>query len=168
MTEAAAKHPLQEAADRRLAEAEGIVRDLGAAIERIERERRRVRPEDWDTLFRQMRDLIVALGTHPFIAGDVHAEMLVARMCGAADLEDFDRRVSDLGEYIAGKLAYNAALKAVREGREPDPAELIPRRFGGSAPNGGRVVAQLGPSGSDFDLTGEAVSPALRRGILRL
>lgn len=163
-----ARDPLQEAADRRLAEVEAIVHDLGAAIERIERERRKVRPEDWDTLFRQMRAALEALGTHPFLAGDLHAEMLLSRMTAAADLEEFDKRVDALGDYVAGKLAYNATLKALREGREPDPAELQPRRFGGTAPGAARVVAQFGPSGSDFELTGEPAGPKARRGILRL
>lgn len=167
MTEAEAD-PLMQAANRRLAESEAALAALGEALQRIERERRRVRPEDWETLFRQMKTAIVQLGTHPFVAGDIHAEMLLARMAASADLEELDRRTDALGEYIAGKLAYNAALKAVRQGQDPDPASLIPRRFGATAPGAGRVVAQHGPSGSDFDLSGDGAAIQPRRGILRL
>lgn len=160
--------PMTEAADRRLAEVQGIVRDLGDWLARIERERRRVRPSDWDTLFRQMQTLFVELGSHPFLSGDAHAEMLLARMAAASDLDEFDRRTTDLGDYVAGKLAYNAALRAVREGREPDPADLRPRSFGASAPGAGRVVAQFGPSGSDFTIADDPAPTRERRGILRL
>lgn len=168
MTEADNDDPILAAANQRLADVQAIVRDLGEAMARIERERRRVLPSDWDTLFRQMQTLFVELGTHPFLAGDAHAEMLLARMGAASDLEEFDRRVSALGEYVAGKLAYNAALRAVREGREPDPADLIPRSFGASAPGAGRVVAQVGPSGSDFAIASDPAPVEQRRSILRL
>lgn len=167
MTETGAD-PLMQAADRRLAESEAALAALAEALQRIDRDRRRVRPEDWDTLFRQMKSAMVQLGTHPFIAGDIHAEILLARMAASADLEELDRRTDVLGEYIAGKLAYNAALRALRDGQEPDPASLIPRRFGATAPGAGRVVAQHGLSGSDFDLSGDGAVPQPRRGILRL
>lgn len=165
---AAEPDPTLAAANRRLAEVEGVVRDLGDAIARIHRERRRVLPSDWDTLFRQIHSLFLDLAAHPFLAGDSHAEMLLARMAASSDLEEFDKRVTDLGDYVAGKLAYNAALKALRDGREPDPGDLIPRRFGASAPGAGRVVAQFGPSGSDFALSDEPAPARARRGILRL
>lgn len=160
--------PVLAAAEQRLADTQAAIVSLAEAIERIERERRRVRPEDWDTLFRQMRSAMLELASHPFLAGDVHAEMLLSRMAAAADLPELDRQVDALGEYIAGKLAYNAALRAVRDGKEPDPAALMPRRFGATAPGAGRVVAQHGPSGSDFDLSGESAAALPRRGILRL
>jgi hypothetical protein len=168
VTEAEPADPILAAAQQRLAETQRIVRELGEAMSRIDRERRRVRPEDWDTLLRQIQTLFVELGTHPFLAGDAHAEMLLARMGAASDLEEFDRRVTDLGQYVAGKLAYNAALRALREGREPDPADLIPRSFGASAPGAGRVVAQGGPSGSDFAIASDPAPAEQRRSILRL
>lgn len=159
---------LMAAADRRLAETEATIAALAETMARIERERRRVRPEDWDTLFRQMRTAVQQLASHPFLAGDTHAEMLLTRMAAAPDLAEFDRRVDALGEYVAGKLAYNAALRAVRDGQEPDTADLIPRRFGASAPGAGRVVAQHGPSGSDFDLNHDGSAALPLRGSLRL
>lgn len=160
--------PVMEAAERRLADTQSTLRALSAAMERIDRERRRVRPSDWDTLFRQMHTLFLELARHPFLAGDVHAEMLLARMAAAPDLEEFDKRVSALGDYVGGKLAFNAAIVAAREGREPDPSDLIPRKFGATAPGLGRVVGQFGPSGSDFALSDEAQPERARRGILRL
>lgn len=160
--------PVMIAAKARLDEAERIVAELGIALARIERERARVRPEDWDTLFRQMARIMTELATHPFLAGDEHAEMLIGRAALSDDLEMFDARISELGEYVAGKLAYHEALKAVREGREPDPALLVPRRFGASAPGAGRAEAQAGPSGSDFEVTGKAEPVVVRREILRL
>ena len=155
-------------ADERMRSTETILRDLGQAMVEVERERRRVRPEDWATLFRQMRDVLQQLLTHPFIAGDAHAEMLATRMLAASDMVEFDTRLDRFGEYIAGKLAYNAALAAIREGREPDPASLIPRKFGASAPGAGRVVGRHGPSGSDFEIAGGGETVQPRRGILRL
>lgn len=167
MTDTAAD-PVLAAAEQRLADTHAAMQSLTDSLARIERERRRVRPEEWETLFRQMRSAMLELASHPFLAGDVHAEMLLSRMASAADLPDLDRRVDALGEYLAGKLAYNAALRAVRDGKEPDPGVLMPRRFGASAPGAGRVVAQHGPSGSDFDLSGESAAALPRRGILRL
>ncbi len=160
--------PAPQDGDRRLAESLATIDALTEALARIDRERRRVRPEDWDTLFRQMRTAVQQLAAHPFLAGDAHAEMLLTRMAASPDLAEFDSRVDDLGEYVAGKLAFNAALRAVRDGKEPDATALVPRRFGATAPGAGRVVAQHGPSGSDFDLTGEGAMAQPRRGILRL
>lgn len=169
MTEAEREHhAIVSAANARLAEAEGIVAELGRSIAAIERERRRVRPDDWDTLFRQMRDVLVQLSSHPFLAGDLHAEMLLSRLAGAADLPDLDARVDALGEYVAGKLAFQAALKAARDGRAPDPADLLPRQFGGQAPGAGRVLAQHGPSGSDFEISGGDNTLPPQRSVFRL
>lgn len=167
MTETAL-YPMQQDAERRLAESQATLDALAEALARIDRDRRRVRPEDWDTLFRQMRTVLQHLATHPFLAGDAHAEMLLTRIAASPDLAEFDNRVDALGEYVAGKLAFNAALRAVRDGKEPDATALVPRRFGATAPGAGRVVAQHGPSGSDFDLTGEGAVTQPRRGILRL
>jgi hypothetical protein len=163
-----AANPVLAAAEQRLAETQATIQSLTEAMARIERERRRVRPEDWDTLFRQMRSAIQQLMSHPFLDGDTHAEMLMTRMAAAPDLAELDRRVDLLGEYIAGKLAYNAALRAVRDGTEPTAADLIPRRFGASAPGVGRVVAQHGPSGSDFDLNQDGTAVLPLRSTLRL
>lgn len=169
MTEAEREHhAILAAAAARLAETEAIVAELGRSIAEIERERRRVRPGDWDTLFRQMRDVLEQLANHPFLAGDLHAEMLLSRLTGAADLADLDARVDALGEYVAGKLAFQAALTAARAGREPDPADLLPRQFGAQAPGAGRVLAQQGPSGSDFLIDGDAKSHAPQRSVFRL
>lgn len=167
MTDSSAD-PVLAAAEQRLADTQATIQSLAETMARIERERRRVRPEDWETLFRQLRSAMLELASHPFLAGDVHAEMLLSRLASATDLPDLDRRVDALGEYIAGKLAYNAALRAVRDGKEPDAAALMPRRFGATAPGAGRIVAQHGPSGSDFDLSGESAAALPRRGILRL
>jgi hypothetical protein len=169
VTEAEREHAaILSAANSRLAEAEAVVAELGRSIAAIERERRRVRPSDWDTLFRQMGDVLQHLASHPFIAGDLHAEMLIRRLAGAADLPDLDTRVDVLGEYIAGKLAFQAALIAAREGREPDPADLLPRQFGGQAPGAGRALAQQGPSGSDFQITDNDKLPPPQRSVFRL
>lgn len=169
MTEAEREHhAILAAANARLAESEAIVAELGRSIAAIERERRRVRPGDWDTLFRQMTDVLRQLASHPFIAGDLHAEMLISRLAGAADLPDLDARVDALGEYVAGKLAFQAALKAARDGREPDPADLLPRQFGAQAPGAGRVIAQQGPSGSDFQITGQDTTNTPQRSVFRL
>lgn len=169
MTEAEREHDaILAAANARLAESEAIVAELGRSIAAIERERRRVRPGDWDTLFRQMGDVLHQLASHPFIAGDLHAEMLISRLAGAADLPDLDTRVDALGEYIAGKLAFQAALTAARDGREPDPADLLPRQFGAQAPGAGRVLAQQGPSGSDFAIADKDKAHPPQRSVFRL
>lgn len=150
------------------ADSGAALRDLTDALARIERERQRVRPGDWETLFRQMRAVLEQLVDHPFLRGDLHAEMLLGRLAVASDLADLDRRVDDLGEYVAGKLVFTEALIAAREGRAVEPAALVPRRFGAAQSGAGRVLAQHGPSGSDFALSDEAALTPARRGILRL
>lgn len=145
--------------------------DLAKRLARIERERQRVRPEDWQTLFRQMRTLLEQLSRHPFLKGDAEAEARLARMTSAADLEEFDRRVDHLAEYVMGKLAFNAAMK----GEPVDPSQLHPtstvqsRAMGAAA----REAARYGPSGDDFDAPGDGdgdrPAPARpRRTVVRL
>ena len=148
-----------------------VVTPLGALTEvmgRLERERRRVTPEDWATLFRQMQSVLRGIADHPFIAGDLHAEHLIGQLAGASDLAELDRRVDILGEYIAGKIAYNVALKAAHDGIEPDPTELLPRKFGASAPGTAKVMGIGGPSGSDFDVSGDNQTGVPYRGFIRL
>lgn len=153
-------------------ETQAILAATARRIATIERERKRIRPEDWQTLFRQLRTLAGELVAHPFLKGDLEAEVRLDRMLLSADLEEFDRRVDELAEYVRGKLAFNAAMDALERG---DTAALeaampppTPRPAG---PDSGltRLAAAQGPSGSDFDLGGPAGGNApRRRGVIRL
>lgn len=145
--------------------------DMARRIATIERERRRIRPEDWKTLFRQIRTLAQELIAHPFLKGDLEAEQRLDRMLTSADLEEFDRRVDDLGEYVRGKVAFNAAMDALERG-DTAAAAAAPPPVARPAPGASavsRMAAAHGPSGSDFDLGGPAGGDApRRRGVLRL
>jgi len=145
---------------------------LQRRIDRIEAERRRVGADDWKTLFRQMRVLCEQLAATPFILGDLEAETRLDRMLLAPDLEEFDRRVDHLADYIEAKLAYNAAVTAAQTG---EPVEEAPhlRRTVSAAPGVSRMAAASGPSGSDFDVnsttdTSDQGQQRSRRGVLRL
>lgn len=159
------------------ASTEATLAALGKRLAAIDRERQRIRPEDWQTLFRQMRTLLDQLATHPFLRGDAEAELRLKRMMRAADMDEFDRRVDHLAAYVAGKLAYNAAIR----GKEVDPSVLHP----GSTPQAratgmaARASAQHGPSGDDFLIQPDAAPdtqggedqpdpPRPRRSVLRL
>lgn len=152
-------------------ETRAILAATARRIANLERERKRIRPEDWQTLFRQIRTLAGELVAHPFLKGDLEAEVRLDRMLLSADLEEFDRRVDDLAEYVRGKLAFNAAMEALERGdiaaatAPPPPAPPPPRPDAGLA----RMVGAQGPSGSDFDLGGPAGGDApRRRGVIRL
>lgn len=136
----------------------------------IERERRRIRSEDWKTLFRQLSTTLTELAQHPFVIGDTQAEMLISRLIKSNDLEELDKCVDDFADYAVNKLRYNAQLKAVREGKDPLDVPLI------TAPPSSqshvtRVQATQGPSGADFALVGETEQEADladRRSVFRL
>jgi len=145
---------------------------LQRRIDRIERERRRVGFADWSTLFRQIRTLCEQLAKTPFILGDLEAEMRLDQVLLAPDLEEFDRRVDHLAEYIEAKLAFNAAVKAEETGAPTEDAPRLRSRVP-AAPGLSRMAAAAGPSGSDFDLddpsnTAENGPSPRRRGVLRL
>lgn len=148
---------------------ERIIDASARRLAEIERERRRIRPEDWDTLFRQIATMMQQLAAHPFIRGDLEAETRLEAMLGAPDMEAFDQATDRLAEYVEGKLAFNAALKALEEG---GPMPELPRlRSAGQATGQAvRAAASHGPSGSDFDLGdgADAPQPLGRRGVLRL
>ena len=147
---------------------QAILAQMAGRIAAIERERKRIRRADWDTLFRQIRTVAGELITHPFIAGDLEAEARISRMLAAADLEEFALRVTDLEEYVQGKLAYNAAMDALEQG-ESAPDAAPPPPPSPTATGTSRRVAAHGPSGSDFEVSpGEGPKPATRRGMLRL
>lgn len=145
---------------------------LAERIARIERERRKVSREDWETLFRQISTLCRQLSESSFIRGDLEAENRLHAMMRAADLEDFDRRVDHLAEYVEAKLTHLAMLKANETGATPEEVPRLASR-GLAAPGLTRMQSAAGPSGSDFildrdddDAAGKRTPP--RRGVLRL
>lgn len=149
-------------------ETQTVVDKLASRIAAIERERKQIRREDWNTLFRQIRTVASELIAHPFVKGDLEAEMRIARMLAAGDLEDFALRVAHLEEYVLGKLAFNRAVAALENG-EAAPDRPAPMPVAPVASENLRRVTAHGPSGSDFALTpGDAPSSSPRRGILRL
>jgi hypothetical protein len=131
-----------------LVETEAVIATLGRRLQEIERVRQMVRPEDWQTMFRQMGDVLGQLAAHPFLRGDAEAETRLTKMMRASDLEEFDRGVDHLADYVAGKLAFNAALK----GKPVDPSALHPTSTAQSRATGmpARASAAHGPSGDDF------------------
>ena len=164
--------PTDPAAYNAPPDTQAMLAAMARRIVALERERKRIRREDWETLFRQIRTLAGELIAHPFLKGDLEAEARLDRMLLSADLEEFDRRVDDLDEYVRGKLAFNAAMAALERGdtaaaEAAAPPPPPPR----ARPDGGlsRMVAAQGPSGSDFDLGGPAGGDApRRRGVIRL
>ncbi|WP_163850673.1 hypothetical protein [Pseudooceanicola aestuarii] len=160
------EEPASERSDMRddeanLRETEAQINQLGRRLADAERERNRTRPEDWQTLFRQVATLATRLAEHPFIRGDAEAEQRVARMLRAPDLEIFDLRTDALAEYISGKLAFHAAMKAAAEGKaQPDPDRPRLRQSAPSSSEATRMAAAFGPSGSDFALPDLPPSPA--------
>lgn len=149
------------------------IEDLDQALRSIERERARVRPEDWQTLFRQLQTMLEDLVKQPFLVGDLEAEARLDAILMASDLPDLDAKVDHLAEYISGKLAYMAALSEA-EGGVQTPADvpyLAPTQSNAAVV--ARVASSQGPSGSDFDLGGDADSapetPSTgRRNVIRL
>lgn len=144
---------------------------LAERISRIERERNRVSRADWETLYRQISTLCHQLAESSFIRGDLEAESRLYAMLHASDLEEFDRRVDHLAEYVEAKLTHMAQLKADQTGTAPDEVPRLASR-GLAAPGLTRMQSAAGPSGSDFildtdsDAAGKRSAP--RRGVLRL
>lgn len=147
--------------------AELAMRAIEDGLVRIARERARVRPEDWATLFRQMQTLLHQLATHRFVKGDMEAELLIERILRSEDLEQVDARFDDFAEYALRKLEYIHALRAAREGGEAEaPRHLALRN---SASEVTRAEAAGGPSGDDFAVGGRETAPERpRRSLLRL
>lgn len=146
--------------------AEQAMRAVEAGLERIARERARVRPEDWATLFRQMQAILLQLATHPFVQGDIEAELLIERILRSEDLEQVDARTDDFADYAMRKLSYIAALRAAREGKTVDAHQHVAPRNTSSEVT--RAEAAAGPSGDDFMAGGEDAKDRPRRSLLRL
>jgi hypothetical protein len=152
--------------------AEQAMRSITEGLERIARERAKVRPEDWATLFRQLQAVLLQLSTHPFVKGDMQAELLVERILRSETLEQVDERTDDLAEYAMKKVEYIAALKAIAEGRPVegrpgDGTRHIALRNTSSEVT--RAAAAGGPSGDDFVVGGQdAAENRPRRSLLRL
>lgn len=147
--------------------AQAAMRDVEEGLQRIARERAKVRAEDWATLFRQMQSVLLQLGTHPFVVGDIEAELLIERILRSETLEDVDSRTDDLAEYVLRKAQYAAELRAAMEGR---PAEVLqhvaPRNTSSEVT---RAAAAAGPSGDDFIAGGDDTATVRpRRSVLRL
>lgn len=147
--------------------AQRALREIEDGLARIARERARVRPEDWATLFRQLQTLLLHLATHDFVKGDMQAELLIERILRSEDLDQVDARTDDFAEYAMRKLAYIAALRAAKDGAPVEaPVHFAPRNMSSDVT---RAEAAAGPSGDDFmtkteDLTAEKP----RRSLLRL
>ena len=136
-------------------------------LARIARERARVRPEDWATLYRQLQSVLLQLATHGFVKGDIQAEMLIQRILRSENLEQVDSRTDDLAEYVLRKLNYIAALRAAQEGKPVEALHHVAPR--NSATDVTRAAAAAGPSGDDFVVDGaEAGESRPRRSVLRL
>lgn len=158
--------------------ADNALRQISDALRRIERERKRVRPEDWATLFRQTERVLSDLVDHPFVKGDREAEIRLANVIYSVDLEDMDRQVDRLAEYLIGKLEFNMKMREQDSGKKDNrvPRYVAPAS---STTEATRAQARHGPSGSDFDLTPPSTSdpgkggndtskPPSRRSVLRL
>jgi hypothetical protein len=142
------------------------MRQIEDGLVRIARERAKVRPEDWATLFRQMQALLQQLVTHSFVVGDMQAELLVERILRSETLEEVDARTDDLAEYVLRKAQYVAALKAAKDGVSVDAPQHVALRNTSSEVT--RAEAAAGPSGDDFGIGGTATPDRPRRSLLRL
>jgi hypothetical protein len=143
------------------------LRQIEDGLARIARERARVRPEDWATLFRQIGTVLRQLATHPFVIGDMEAELLIDRVLRSETMAAVDERTDDLIDYVLRKADYVAALRAARDGQPFDlPRHVAPRNTSSEV---SRAEAAAGPSGDDF-LPGKAGSDQdrPRRSLLRL
>ena len=150
-----------------LTAAERAMRSITEGLERIARERAKVRPEDWATLFRQLQAVLLQLAKHPFVMGDMQAELLVERILRSETLEEVDERVDDLAEYAMRKMEYVTALKAMAEGRPVEAPRHVALRNTSSEVT--RAAAAGGPSGDDFMVGGaDAAESRPRRSLLRL
>lgn len=147
--------------------AERAMRAVQDGLARIARERARVRPEDWATLFRQMQTLLLRLATHDFVKGDMQAELLIERILRSEDLVQVDARVDDFAEYATRKLDYVLAIKAARDGQLVEERRHVAPR--NSASDLTRAEAAGGPSGDDFSVAGQdGTTDRPRRSLLRL
>jgi hypothetical protein len=147
--------------------AELAMRSITVGLERIARERARVRPEDWATLFRQLKAVLLQLALHPFVKGDMQAELLVERILRSETLEEVDERVDDFADYAMRKQNYIAALKAVAEGRPVEGQRHVALRNTSSEVT--RAASASGPSGDDFAIGDQGgAADRSRRSLLRL
>jgi hypothetical protein len=147
--------------------AEQAMREITEGLERIARERAKVRPEDWATLFRQLQAALLQLLKHPFVTGDMQAELLVERILRSETLEEVDERTDDFAEYAMRKMQYVSALKTIAEGRPVEAPRHVALRNTSSEVT--RAQAAGGPSGDDFTVDGaEAATGKPRRSLLRL
>ena len=147
--------------------AERAMRSITEGLERIARERAKVRPEDWATLFRQLQTVLLELAKHPFVQGDIQAELLVERILRSSNLEEVDERTDDFADYAMRKLQYIAELKAAMEGRPVEAPKHVALRNTSSEVT--RAAAAGGPSGDDFLIGGEqGAADRPRRSLLRL
>lgn len=136
--------------------------DLDAALARLERASAQRKALDWDTLFRQLADAMTRLCEHPFIRGDMEAELRLEAVLRASDLEMMDQRMDHLVSYVTGKIAFTLAARGEDAG-----AEMRPIHSGPPDGTNTRRVAAGGPSGDDFNLSEAEDAPPLR-GVLRL
>jgi hypothetical protein len=147
--------------------AQRAMRQIEEGLERIARERAKVRPEDWATLYRQLQTMLHTLVKHPFVVGDMQAELLVERILRSEDLVEVDARTDDLAEYMLRKAEYMAALKAAKEGVPVEAPRHVALRNTSSEVT--RAEAAAGPSGDDFGVGGaETAADRPRRSLLRL
>lgn len=147
--------------------AEQAMRSITEGLDRIARDRAKVRPEDWATLFRQLHTNLLQLLAHPFVKGDMQAELLVERILRSETLETVDERTDDFAEYAMRKMQYISALKAIAEGRPVEAPRHVALRNTSSEVT--RAAAAGGPSGDDFAVGGEETAANRpRRSLLRL
>ena len=141
--------------EREITDAERAMADIMRGLRDIERERRRVRHEDWQTLFRQLGDVLTELSGHPFVTGDLQAEGLIRQILRSEDLEELDKCVDNFADYAVNKLQYNAWLRAKANGRDPDEEIQAFARPTNTQTTVTRAQAANGPSGSDFEVKGQ-------------
>ena len=140
---------------------------IEAGLDRIARERAKVRPEDWATLFRQMQTILRQLVAHPFVKGDREAELLVERILRSENLDEVDARTDVFAEYAMRKLDYIAMLRAAQDGKPVDTQRHVAPRNTSSEVT--RAEAAAGPSGDDFGPgRDDTTSDRPRRSLLRL
>jgi len=140
--------------------------EMRRRLARIERQRARIAPDAWRTIFRQMRTLCEQLIDQPFIREDAESMTRLGAVLSAPDLATLDERVSHLGRRVEERLRDRARQQGV-------PEEALPRLLAMtmSSPDTSRLQAEAGPSGDDFILSGDDPRTAPRpmhRGILRL
>lgn len=147
--------------------AKRAMRAIQEGLARIERERAKVRPEDWATLYRQMQSVLLQMANHPFVQGDMEAELLLERILRSENLDEVDARTDDFAQYAMRKLDYIAMLRAAQDGKTvPAQRHIAPRNTSTEVT---RAAAASGPSGDDFGVGGaDAAADRPRRSLLRL